>query len=73
MALLGVKKEYKKWAPVRQDKTAEQRKNQELYGRTLASHPPGKKADGSLMAGGSDWKNTQQTHTNCSIKKDQET
>jgi hypothetical protein len=64
MAVLGQKKDNKKWAPVRKEKTAEQRKNEELYGRSVAKHGVGKKGDGSLMANGSDWKNLQQTHVN---------
>jgi len=38
-------------------KTAEQRKNEELYGKTLNVHGAGKKADGSLMADCADWRN----------------
>lgn len=58
MTVLGIKKEYKKWTPVRQqNRTAEQRKNEELYGKTLATYKAGSKGDGTLMAGGSDWRN----------------
>ncbi len=59
MSVIGLKKEHKKWAPVRQAKTAEQRKNEELYGKTLHKHKAGSKADGTLMANGSDWRNLQ--------------
>lgn len=57
MPILGRKKEVKKWKPVRQEKTAEQRKQQELYGRTIVECGVGKKRDGSLMGAGADWKN----------------
>ena len=50
MNVLTQKKEGKKWKPVRQEKTAEQRKNEELYGRSANIHGTGKKKDGQLMA-----------------------
>ena len=59
MAVIGVKKPAKKWAPVRKQKTAEQRKNEELYGRSAAIYGTGKKGDGTLMANGANWRNPQ--------------
>jgi len=55
--LTSAKKKEKKWAPVRQEKTAEQRKNEELYGKSAKIYGTGKKGDGTLMANGADWKN----------------
>lgn len=49
------KNQPKKWEPVR--KTAEQRKNEELYGLSAKKYGVGKKGDGTLMANGTDWKN----------------
>lgn len=46
-----------KWKNNKKEKTAEQRKNEELYGKTLTKHEGGKKGDGSLMGAGSDWRN----------------
>lgn len=56
MTVIGAKKE-NKYKPVRQQKTAEQRKNEELHGRSVVKYGVGKKKDGSLMANGSDWRN----------------
>jgi hypothetical protein len=64
MPVLTSKKEGKQWKPVRQEKTAEQRKNEELHGRSAAVYGVGKKNDGSLMANNADWRNLQQTHVN---------
>jgi hypothetical protein len=68
MPVLSAKKEAKVWKPIRQEKTAEQRKNEELYGRSAAIHGTNKRSDGTLMANGADWKNPQQTHTNAPLK-----
>lgn len=59
MPVIGNPKKAKKWAPVRAQKTAEQRKNEELYGRSAAVYGTGKKGDGTLMANGADWRNPQ--------------
>jgi hypothetical protein len=65
-----VKKNMKTFVPVRQQqKTAEQRKNDELYGKTVVAKGINKKADGSLMADCADWRNPQQTYTNSPLKK----
>lgn len=69
MNVLTTKKKEKKWAPVRQEKTAEQRKNEELYGRSAKIHGTNKKSDGQLMANAADWRNPNQTHTNSPLKK----
>lgn len=73
MAIIGNKKNAvaKKWKPVRQDKTAEQRKNDELYGLSAKKHGVGKKGDGTLMCQGTDWKVTNQTHSNSPVKRRQ--
>ena len=68
MNVLTQRKENKQWKPVRQEKTAEQRKNEELHGRSANNHGTTKKQDGSLMASSADWRNLQQTHTNATIK-----
>lgn len=58
MATVQVKKNMKNYVPVRQQqKTAEQRKNDELYGKTVATKGANKKGDGSLMADCADWRN----------------
>lgn len=57
MAVIGMKKPSKNYKPKRQEKTAEQRKNEELYGRSAAIYGTGKRGDGTLMANGADWKN----------------
>ncbi|CDW87720.1 UNKNOWN [Stylonychia lemnae] len=66
MPVLSSKKEGKQWKPVRQEKTAEQRKNEELHGRSAATYGTGSKKDGTLMANNADWRNLQQTHVNAS-------
>ena len=53
---------------MRGDKTAEQRKNEELYGRTASTLGTNKKSDGTLMASAADWRNTSQKHTNGPLK-----
>ena len=58
MPILSAKKG-KVWKPVRQQKTAEQRKNEELYGKSAVIHGTGKKKDGSLMVNNADWRNPQ--------------
>lgn len=63
MTVLQTKKD-NKWKPIRQQKTAEQRKNEELYGRSAVVYGTGKKKDGTLMANNADWRNLQQTHVN---------
>ena len=63
MPVLQSKKDTK-WKPIRQQKTAEQRKNEELYGRSATIYGTGKKKDGTLMANNADWRNLQQTHVN---------
>jgi hypothetical protein len=57
MPVLGSKRETKQWKPVRHQKTAEQRKFEELHGRSAAVYGVGKKKDGSLMANNADWRN----------------
>ena len=57
MNIIGAKKEAKQWKPVRAQKTAEQRKHEELHGRSAAIYGTGKKKDGSLMANCADWRN----------------
>ena len=54
---------------MRQQKTAEQRKMDELHGRSAAVYGTGSKKDGSLMANNADWRNLQQTHTNATSQK----
>ena len=54
MTIIGGKPKVKNWKPVRQEKTAEQRKNEELYGKGSTGS---KKKDGSLMASAADWRN----------------
>ena len=50
----------KSYVPVRsQQKTAEQRKNDELYGKTVVTKGTNKRQDGSLMADCADWRNPQ--------------
>lgn len=49
-------------------KTAEQRKQEELYGNTVKKHQVGKKGDGTLMGAGADWRNLNQTHTNAKTR-----
>lgn len=58
----------KTFVPVRSQKTAEQRKNEEIYGKTLSHHQPGKRLDGALMADAADWRNPHQTYTNSPSK-----
>jgi hypothetical protein len=55
-------KSQKKWTPILKEKTAEDRKNAELYGKTTKKHPASKKGDSALMMAGSDWKNPSQKH-----------
>jgi hypothetical protein len=60
----------KTFVPVlQQQKTAEQRKNEELYGKTVVAQGNGRKADGTLMADNADWRNPQQTYMNSPLKK----
>ena len=56
--LSSPQKNQKKWLPKRKEKTAEERKNEELHGRSVAVYGVGKKKDGTLMSSGADWKNT---------------
>lgn len=65
MPILSTKKG-KVWKPVRQQKTAEQRRQEEFYGKSAVVHGVGKKKDGTLMANNADWRNPNQTHTNAS-------
>lgn len=59
----------KAFVPVRQQqKTAEQRKHEEIYGNTVNTHGTGQRKDGSLMAGTADWRNLQQHYTNAPIR-----
>ena len=58
-----------KWKPVRKEKTAEQRKNEELYGRSAVKYGVGKKGDGTLMANGADWKNPNVAAVNSPVKR----
>jgi hypothetical protein len=53
----GRKPFIKTFVPVRQQKTAEQRKQEELHGKSIKVYGAGKKGDGSLMAGCADWRN----------------
>ena len=53
----GRKPFMKTFVPVRQQKTAEQRKQEELHGRSIKVYGAGKKGDGSLMADTADWRN----------------
>ena len=61
LASLAVKKALEKqFVPVRQQnppKTAVQRKNEEIYGKSAVSIGTGPKLDGSLMANSADWRN----------------
>ena len=54
---VGKKPTIKNWKPVRGEKTAEQRKNEELHGQSIRKYGVGKKGDGTLMSQGTDWKN----------------
>ena len=47
----------KQWVPILSNKTAEQRKNSELYGSTVSLYGTNKKKDGQLIAHGADWRN----------------
>jgi hypothetical protein len=70
MAVLGVKSvQEKKWKPVRQDKTAEQRKHDELHGASAKRHGVNKKNDGTLSCAVTDWKNPQHTLSNSPVKQ----
>ena len=53
----------KKWTPVLKEKTADQRKREELHGKTSQTHACGKKGDAALMSSASDWRNPTQKHT----------
>ena len=65
MSILQQKKAVNdKWRKKPKVKTAEQRKNEELHGKSVINHGTGKKLDGSLMGAQADWRNTQQSHTN---------
>lgn len=65
----GRKTFMKTFVPVRQQKTAEQRKQEEVYGKSAQVHGVNKRSDGTLMADNADWRNPHQTHTNSPIKK----
>mmetsp|Transcript_1676 Transcript_1676/g.1608 ORF Transcript_1676/g.1608 Transcript_1676/m.1608 type:complete len:151 (-) Transcript_1676:1142-1594(-) len=67
--LFSSKKDVKKWKPVRQEKTADQRKNEELYGISAKKWGVGPKKDGTLTCKGSDWRATNQTHSNSPVKQ----
>ena len=54
-ATTGRKVQVKSYVPVRSQKTADQRKNEEFHGKTINTN--GKKNDGSLMADCADWRN----------------
>jgi hypothetical protein len=61
----------KQFLPVRQQqppKTAIQRKNDEIYGKSATALGTGAKLDGSLMANCVDWRNPHQTYTNSPTK-----
>lgn len=49
----------KAYIPVRQQKTAEQRKIEEVYGKAAVVYGTGSKGDGTLMADCADWRNPQ--------------
>ena len=72
IASFAVKKALEKqFLPVRQQqppKTAIQRKNDEIYGKSATSLGTGAKLDGSLMANCADWRNPHQTYTNSPSK-----
>ena len=58
----GVKKHSsftKAYIPVRQQKTAEQRKIEEVYGKAAVVYGTGARGDGTLMADCADWRNPQ--------------
>lgn len=59
---------FKKWGPIRKEKTAEQRKNEMLYGDSVRKHGVGKKKDGTLKSNGNDWMNPQQNQCNSPVK-----
>lgn len=69
MVIIGSKKKaaVKKWQPVR--KTAEQRKHEELYGQSARKFGVGKRADGTLMAHGTDWRSGNQAFSNSPVKR----
>ena len=67
--LFSSKKEVKKWKPVRQEKTAEQRKNDELYGMSAKKHGVGPKKDGTLSCKGTDWRAPNQPMSNSPVKQ----
>jgi len=56
--LLGIRTASRKWTPVLQVKTADQRKNEELYGQSAALCQA-KKGDNQLMMSAADWRNPQ--------------
>ena len=68
-AVSGRKAFMKTFVPVRSQKTAEQRKQEEVYGKSAQVHGVNKRSDGTLMADNADWRNPHQTHTNSPIKK----
>jgi hypothetical protein len=60
VTLANMSRSTKKWTPVlRESKTADQRKREELYGKTSTVVPPGKRGDSALMSSASDWRNPQ--------------
>lgn len=68
--VMGGKKPFvKSFVPVRSQKTAEQRKMEEVYGKSVKVYGTGKRHDGSLMADSADWRNPQQQYTNSPVKK----
>lgn len=69
VSILISKKLEKKWAPVRQEKTAEQRKNENLYGRSAQVYGTSKKGDGTLMSLTADWRQPGQGRTNSPLKQ----
>ena len=62
----------KKWTPVLKEKTADQRKREELHGKTSQTHACGKKGDAALMSSASDWRNPTQKHTQGAERRNQE-
>ena len=50
MPILSAKKAEKKYKPKNTSKTAEQRKNEELYGRSMVEVRPGIKNEGGNLA-----------------------
>lgn len=68
-AVSGRKTFMKTFVPVRSQKTAEQRKQDEVYGKSVTVYGSNQRSDGTLMANCADWRNPHQTYTNSPVKK----